>query len=512
MKEVLTSIKKAGIGTALLASLLLYSSCQDDTNVAPQLPLGDEIKFSVVSDSIVAARALASGRMAVQESRHFLTTIGKDSLFLYSMVEENNDTPRFRLPMTSGNSTRGISYGSGELSANAFYVTAFLNQDAQFMNNTKVEKKDGGWSYAPIKYWPNNATDKVNFFGYLTTADGPIPKYAWDNKKQAHIGEFSYELPASDAENQPDLIFAMTPNQTKANNPVELMFYHALSAIQFKVGTLPEDINLETLTVGLQDVKDRGKCVMTPNNNGGVHFEWENTAAQEETYLQEETYSQVYTKSGSAFGNGEVISADATTFMMVPQTFEENDSLVISFRLEEKNYRFSYPLNKLHADWQANEKYTYTLSITEYVEVDVEDRVSGENNTLKDQVTIQNTGLADVYIRTVIVGYWMRDNNVVAGWKIDDDEGRFVDLPGDGWTKGADGFYYHQAKVKAGAFTSPLFTSYKLSGNPPVAGSSLKLNIVVQAVKSTEANTAGVWKDAISSIDKESGILKPKTN
>lgn len=501
MKEVLTSIKKAGIGTALLASLLLYSSCQDDTNVAPQFPLGDEIKFSVVSDSIVAARALASGRMAVQESRHFLTTIGKDSLFLYSMVEENNDTPRFRLPMTSGNSTRGISYGSGELSANAFYVTAFLNQDAQFMNNTKVEKKDGGWSYAPIKYWPNNATDKVNFFGYLTTADGPIPKYAWDNEKQVHIGEFSYELSAPDAEKQPDLIFAMTPNQTKANNPVELMFYHALSAIQFKVGTLPEDINLETLAVGLQDVKDRGKCVMTPDN-GGVHFEWENTAAQEETY------SQAYTSSGNAFENGEVISADATTFMMVPQTFEENDSLVISFRLEEKNYRFSYPLNKLHADWQANKKYTYTLSITEYVEVDVEDSVSGENNTLKDQVTIQNTGLADVYIRAAIVGYWMRDNSVVAGWKIADEKDRFSDLPGSGWKEGADGFYYHQAKVKAGAFTSPLFTSYELSGNPPVAGSSLKLNIVVQAVKSTEVNKEGVWQDAISSI--ENGVLTPK--
>ena len=293
----------------------------------------------------------------------------------------------------------------------------------------------------------------------------------------------------------------MTPNQTKANNPVELMFYHALSAIQFKVGTLPEDINLETLTVGLQDVKDRGKCVMTPDN-GGVHFEWENTAAQEETY------SQAYTSSGNAFENGEVISADATTFMMVPQTFEENDSLVISFRLEEKNYRFSYPLNKLHADWQANKKYTYTLSITEYVEVDVEDSVSGENNTLKDQVTIQNTGLADVYIRAVIVGYWMRDNNVVAGWKIDDDEGRFVGLPGNGWTKGADGFYYHQAKVKAGDFTSPLFTSYELSGNPPVAGSSLKLNIVVQAVKSTEVNKEGVWQDTISSI--ENGVLTPK--
>lgn len=35
-----------------------------------------------------------------------------------------------------------------------------------FMYNQLVEKKNGTWQYTPLKYWPNNDSDKISFFAY----------------------------------------------------------------------------------------------------------------------------------------------------------------------------------------------------------------------------------------------------------------------------------------------------------------------------------------------------------
>ena len=36
-----------------------------------------------------------------------------------------------------------------------------------FMKNTQVKSADGTtWTYSPVKYWPNESTDKLSFFAY----------------------------------------------------------------------------------------------------------------------------------------------------------------------------------------------------------------------------------------------------------------------------------------------------------------------------------------------------------
>ena len=489
IKQGLKTFKKPALLLSASLGLWLGVSCQDDmlAERQPVITAGDEISFAVASDSAIAARSLASAPPVTH--RQFLTTIGKDSLFLYTTIEENTDQP-FKKSAES----RAAQKTDETLKSNSFYVDAMyrseVNANAQFMNGTQVEWEDGVWKYSPVKYWPNNEGDYLDFYGYM---DAPkTGTFAWNTKHE----EFSYQLPApsresNDALGQTDLIFAQALNQTKQsiNGRVVLNFYHALSAVLFKVGSLPEDISLDNLTVKLNNVKSKGTCEIS-NANNALSFSWdtenEGTAS----------YSQVFS-SDKAYANGNDLSTidDETAFMMIPHAFGEGASMNIYFKIGEAEYNFNHPLSikgkdengnpKTYDSWNANTKYTYTLTINEYVEVDVKETFDELNNpSVKSDVKFQNTGLSDAFMRAAIVGYWVNSaGDIVANWEEGDDEGEFTNLDSStNWFK-KDGYYYHKNKVDVGAYTSVLFDSYTLKKDPPVVGASLELNIVVQAVQ-----------------------------
>ena len=484
IKKGLKTFKNPAILLSASLGLWLGVSCQDDM-LAERQPViaGDEISFMVASDSAIAARSLASAPPVTH--RQFLTTIGKDSLFLYTTIEENTDQP-FKKSAES----RAAQKTDETLKTNSFYVDAMyrseVNADAQFMNGTKVEW-DGAWKYSPVKYWPNNEGDKLDFYGYMDAPDYGTFAWATDKKNE----KFSYTLPAhqtdnEDATRQSDLIFAQALNQTKqsVNGRVMLNFYHALSAILFKVGSLPSDISLKNLKITLNEVKNSGTCTIK-NTNNELSFDWNSTG--------EESYSQIFS-SDNAYNNTD--NADLSTidkktaFMMIPQTFVEGASMNIYFEIGDAKYSFNHPLvigegKDAHLGWNANTKYTYILTIHEYVEVDVKETFDEANNpSVKSDVRFQNTGLSDAFMRAAIVGYWVNSaGDVVANWEEGDGEGEFTNLDSStNWFK-KDGYYYHKNKVDVGAYTSVLFSSYTLKKDPPVVGASLELNIVVQAVQ-----------------------------
>lgn len=474
IKEVLTSVRNTCIWLLAPIGMLAAFSCQDDVVSERQsVAAGDEIVFSVASDSVIAARSRTT--VSSFSHRQFLTTIGKDSLFLYTRIEENTEQPSEQSIVS-----RAAENTESSIKQKSFYLDAFYNESTPFMNATKVNWKDGVWQYAPIKYWPNNEGDYVDFYGYMT-----VPTtFGWTTKHQT----FNYTLP-SNANEQQDLIFAQALNQTKqtVNGKVVLDFYHALSAVLFKVGTLPSDITIGEMTIALNNVKSSGTCSIS-NTNNVLSFAWNTDNSSLESY------SQNFVKN-DGYGNGDDISKidSELAFMMIPHTFEGNAMLNISFEINGKSYSFDHPLaitdeegEVTYDGWSPNTKYTYILSIKESVEVDVDDVVSGENNTIKSDVKIQNTGLADVYMRAAIVGYWVNENgDVVASWDIKDDVGTFVGLNNDNWFE-QGGFYYHKNIVKVADFTSALFDKYTLTKSPPIVGASLELNIVVQAVDADE--------------------------
>lgn len=452
--------------------MLAAFSCQDDL-VAEQQPVasGDEIAFSVASDSTWAAMSRSEKKM----NRHFITMIGKDSVFLQVVEEKNTDMPF----ATQDDESRSASFTTKNL--NSFSLHAYYNNKEQFMMNQVVKKSGDNWTYSPVKYWPNNPGDVISFYGYARYNDNgtfTAPDIDMVNK----IGSFSYTLPAAetdaekdDAVNQPDLIFAITPDQKKptVTDKVELVFHHALSAILFKVGEMPYNVTITDIS--LKKVSTSGECSykLTNENDDDITFTWTGQNG-------DGTYTQTFDKTIAADATDKMISEDDNWFMMIPQQLDDV-ILSVSFKIGQKDYNLEYALKNLPQAWKADTKYTYVISTSGEVEVEVDDLVTP---TVKSNVEIQNTGLATSYIRATIVGYWVNESgDIVAPWEFGDSQGTITWGAnwGSYWEKGTDGFYYHKNPVTPGNFTHPLFDKYELTAQPPIVGAQLIVNVVVQA-------------------------------
>ena len=130
--------------------------------------------------------------------------------------------------------------------------------------------------------------------------------------------------------------------------------------------------------------------------------------------------------------------------------------------------------------------------------------VNGTSAT-KSNVSIQNTGTTDAYIRAMIVANWCTaaDTNgktkVVAPYAVN--ASHFPGLPGSDWVKHSDGFYYYTKPVAPNQTTdSYLFTSCTPNNaEKPEGADHLEVNIICQAVQSTPANAVTeAWGVTIS--------------
>ena len=481
----------------MMAACLFAASCQEDKEVARDTGNG-EISFSVVDEAAFSSRAGEGTSVSAARKLHEeWITCGKDSLSL-TVTEERNKASLFAPAgsVLDKKGSRATPLKTNTL--NSFFATGYLSGNQLYFQNDKVELNDGSGSNG--RYWPENELD---IFAYAVSApeEGTEPTAITFSNDEGCVGTFSYTLPEpdddkEDALKQADLIFAMAPGQTKETDggKVNLEFHHALSAVVFKLGTMPQPFTIKSIT--LSGILSSGSCTVSHVDGGnGLDFEWKVNTPK--------TYVQSF--DDKAVGNGEDISGNETTFLLLPQKLSGDAGLTIVFAIGDNEYTIEKSLSSLNTkEWKADTRYTYVISGPDEVEVEIEEDFE-EGGSVKKNVKFQNTGLAASYMRAVIVGYWVNENgDIVASWKADDAEtGTFSGLPGNGWFKGNDGFYYHSASVSSGEYTSPLFTSYTLVGNPPIVGASLELNIMVQAV---EAETTVPWEG--TSIDNNNELTE----
>ena len=101
---------------------------------------------------------------------------------------------------------------------------------------------------------------------------------------------------------------------------------------------------------------------------------------------------------------------------------------------------------------------------------------------VKNNLTIQNTGIVTGYIRAAIVGYWKNAEGVIeAPWSPGNGEGTFDGLNDTDWKKGEDGFYYHLQPVGGNEFTAKLFDTYTLKSEVAEKNKDLILEISIVA-------------------------------
>lgn len=136
------------------------------------------------------------------------------------------------------NDTEALQKSSEGFGVFAYYTEGTVwgtasssNPQPNFMNNQQVTYGTSAWTYTPVKYWPNDNTNKyISFFAYapyrssdvVASSPQPTVSYTWSNTLS----------------DQTDLLYDNTQTdlyKTTTTDRVTFTFRHALAAVEFKV-------------------------------------------------------------------------------------------------------------------------------------------------------------------------------------------------------------------------------------------------------------------------------------
>ena len=254
------------------------------------------------------------------------------------LVSENEIVFGLDLPDTwlDSRESRATIVDNTRLVTAGFGVFAFYAQQTpDFMNNTKVYSTNGGtsWEYKPVKYWPNNEGDDIDFFAYAPYD----ASFSVKNKT-----ELTYVVPQNVAQ-QKDLLWSNTNTQgkTKADGTVHFNFHHALSRIGFTaeaklVGTSPidgwEKVNMKVKKIVLTSITDKTGTGTGPFYEQGIlnlNNQTDNPVWMSCTGTQSYTLSAgqlashdlTLTETNTSVGPKE-LSADGSYLMILPQDLQ----------------------------------------------------------------------------------------------------------------------------------------------------------------------------------------------
>lgn len=216
------------------------------------------------------------------------------------------------------------------------YNTTSPNHLPNFMYNQEVtwnaaEENGGMWQYSPVKYWPNNPTEKVSFFAYApyTNTFGATGITGFTSNTTASDPKLSFKMDEN-VDKQIDLLYsngAMNLSKQTIEEKVNFRFKHALSRIGFKrVAVINENSvengnedngNSELSKHGIK-LTDKSTIVINSvaitssqfGDNGDFNLrtgEWENYETKSHTYT--------LTAENGDFINSTLTPDNATTVM-----------------------------------------------------------------------------------------------------------------------------------------------------------------------------------------------------
>lgn len=381
-------------------------------------------------------------------------------------------------PASADEPTRGTALNDSSNPIRKIGVTALRdNGDIYFRDaEVAISEKKGISSL----FWPD---EPLSFFAYSSSDDDLTLSPTFTRDGESCEGSFDYALPAAattspkkDATAQPDVLFAITPDQSLANSSqVHLTFHHALSAILFRVGTMPAGVTLKSISIA--GVYSSGHCEMVDLGEEELQFTWSYAGK-----TQNSTYTEEFDQEAVS-GSGDQMGSASTIFMMLPQTMGDDTVFRLGFTIYGIEHTFEKHFNEIIAAWEPDKMYIFTIGLPDDIDVEIDDQVEGN---VKSQVTITNTGVMTGYVRAAIVGYWLDGlGEVAAPWLASEGEFAYAADWSTYWKQGADGFYYYLLPLEHGKETErPLFESYTLfeASTDAHLGQSLEIDLAVQII------------------------------
>ena len=401
-------------------AILAVMSCSKERLIDGRKADGNSISFGV---SAIPVEENAGRQQPAEDSP--LTVVGedgKDTLYLHPDIKTNLSAIKGRQAETKGVPINSKNFGSNY---SDFGVMAYLSgSDGIYMDNDRIGNNSGTvWSSSEgDRFWPEDGTP-LDFYAY---APYTYRNQAVFSGNQAIARDddgnikFSYSVPVSgdghDAEIQPDIMFAYTPDFSRSdagneiNGTVPLRFQHALSGIRFVV----KDVNKCTIRkIALKNLYKAGSCTYTiDKTGGGGAFAW--TLEGELT-----DFSQIFdvTVENNTGTSTQPVSSDETTFMMIPQDIS-GAKIEIVLEIDGTEYLLEGPLyNPAHksaagdedlSTWDAGKIYTYEISTDSVNWVYVFEITAEDNGTVQDGTPLITLSLGNIEGNYYVTSYRYR--------------------------------------------------------------------------------------------------------
>lgn len=478
----------------LSMAAVLAVSCDDEKDI---ITIVDEYNPNNININVNIEKPSTKAPVSLYNEQLF---IDGNSLVL-SVLEQDLSSQTSMFGQTAG--TKGAPVNDSIFKADVkfmlFQYEPSSANPTKLIDSTYVQYKADTAKWIAKKYVmvPDDGTTwKSTFWNY--------PKYDEITDMHTICGtsdSLLFKYDASKAGNDSalwsqDILFAYDSIlSTDSNKEINLVFKHALAAIQFQVGDLGIDKGLVLQSIELTNLYGKGNGAFIPGAaTDSAMFLYTNMQ-------NKQSYKQDYDLDVNKYSYGKNFDTDTVlytrTFFVMPQAISDDAKLVVKFlingtsttRTLTKNLKDLYP-----TFYAAGKLYTYRISGGGVMSVKAEQYDFESSGSMAWK--FQNTGEVCSFVRAKVIANWYNgvDNDSIISkpWSKNSEE--LVYNTTDWYLSTNDGFFYYKYPLmNKDDYTTWLFKEDENYGTT-YTGLTIRFHVAVQQVRFADKLTGGANK------------------
>ena len=356
---------KAYIPLLLMGTALLMTTACSEDLASVFSPRDNKIRFTASADETVdqTTRGMAGTRAVAFEG-----TQPSHPLFLSTEVTQRTDVTRGSRVESVADLT---SFGVSAIKASENVTDEqFAAATPDFFYNLEASRNGSDvFEIAQDYYWPSSS-EKLWFYAYAPYGDSHVQL---SDQDAGGAQKVSFTVDTNVA-NQVDLMTAnaettafRSASGADAKSAVPLSFRHELTAIRFVIGE--QWLAGSIKSVAIYNVHGKGTMIIGAND--ASKWVWKNKAGT--NMAATDDFVLTVDKSGlSGDEDEEFIDDTDLYFLMIPQSFDDNDDAYIEVKYQDNSYEYTVtaPL-KGQAAWQRNTTVTYAISSHELTKLKI---------------------------------------------------------------------------------------------------------------------------------------------